>query len=54
MLYGAQVQTRPPRFRITVNDRRLITRDYGYYVENRLREELGLEGCPVIVDFIAR
>jgi len=54
MLYAAQVQTRPPRFRITVNDRRLITRDYGYYVENRLREELGLDGCPVIVDFVAR
>ncbi len=54
LLYGAQVQTRPPRFRITVNDRRLITRDYAYYIENRLREAADLEGCPVIVDFVAR
>ncbi len=54
MVYGAQVQTRPPRFRVTVNDRRLITRDYAYYVENRLREASGLEGCPVILDFVAR
>ena len=34
MLYGAQVQTRPPRFRLTVNDRALVTRDYAYYLEN--------------------
>ena len=54
MVYGAQVQTRPPRFRVTVNDRRLITRDYAYFVENRLREAAGLEGCPVILDFVAR
>ena len=54
LLYEAQVQTRPPRFRITVNDRRLITRDYGYYIENRLREAADLDGCPVIVDFVAR
>jgi GTP-binding protein len=54
LLYGAQVQTRPPRFRITVNDRRLITADYAYYLENRIREATDLESCPVIVDFIAR
>ena len=54
ILYGAQVQTRPPRFRITINDRKLITRDYAYYLENRLREAAGLEGCPVVVDLIAR
>ena len=54
ILYGAQVQTRPPRFRITINDRKLITRDSAYYLENRLREAAGLEGCPVVVDLIAR
>jgi GTPase len=54
LLYGAQVQTRPPRFRVTVNDRRLVTADYAYYLENRIREATGLEGCPVIIDFIAR
>jgi GTP-binding protein len=54
LLYGAQVATRPPRFRFTVNDPGLITRDYGYWVENQLRERFGLEGTPVTIDFRAR
>jgi GTPase len=54
LLYGTQVSTRPPRFRFTVNDRRLVTRDYGYWVENQLRERLGLEGVPVSIDFVNR
>jgi GTP-binding protein len=54
LLYGAQVETRPPRFRFTVNDRRLITRDYGYWVENQLRDEFELEGVPVTIDFVPR
>ena len=54
LLYGAQVATRPPRFRFTVNDPGLVTRDYGYWVENRLRDRLGLEGVPVVVDFRRR
>jgi GTPase len=54
LLYGAQVETRPPRFRVTVNDPGLVTRDYGYWVENQLRERFGLEGVPVVVDFRKR
>jgi len=54
LLYGAQVGTRPPRFRFTINDRRLITRDYGYWVENQLRERFELEGVPVTIDFVPR
>jgi GTP-binding protein len=54
LLYGAQVQTRPPRFRIHVNDPGLVTRDYGYWVENRLRDRFGLEGVPVSIDFVRR
>ncbi len=42
LLYGTQVSVRPPRFRIFVNDPGLMTRDYGYWVENRLRERLEL------------
>ena len=41
----------PPRFAVEVNDRRLVTRDFGFYVENRLRSEFGLEGVPLIIDF---
>jgi GTPase len=54
LLYGAQVESRPPRFRFTVNDPSLVTRDYGYWVENQLRERFGLEGVPVTIDFRPR
>jgi GTP-binding protein len=54
LLYGTQVSTRPPRFRFFVNDPGLITRDYGYWVENRLRDRFELEGVPVIIDFVRR
>jgi GTP-binding protein len=54
MLYGAQVESRPPRFRITVNDPSLVTRDYGYWVENQLRERFELDGVPVTIDFRPR
>jgi GTP-binding protein len=54
LLYGAQVATRPPRFRFTVNDTRLVSRDYGYWVENELRERYALEGVPVTIDFRPR
>jgi predicted GTPase len=37
-----------------VNDPSLVTRDYGYFVENALRERFDLEGVPVIIDFVRR
>jgi GTP-binding protein len=54
LLYGTQVQTRPPRFRFHVNDPSLVTRDYGYWVENQLRERFDLQGVPVTIDFVLR
>jgi GTP-binding protein len=54
LLYGAQVQTRPPRFRFSVNDTSLVSREYGYWVENELRERFDLEGVPVTIDFRPR
>jgi GTPase len=54
LLYGTQVSARPPRFRVFVNDPGLMTRDYGYWVENRLREHFALAGVPVIIDFVRR
>ncbi len=50
--YAAQVERRPPRFAIQVNDRRLISREWAYHLENRLREEFGFEGIPLIIDFV--
>lgn len=54
LIYGAQIETRPPRFSIQVNSRKLITRDYAYFLENRLRERFGLDGIPVIIDLVER
>ncbi|HEY6054444.1 MAG TPA: ribosome biogenesis GTPase Der, partial [Gaiellaceae bacterium] len=54
LLYGTQVQTRPPRFRFFVNDPGLVTRDYGYWVENELRKRFELQGVPVDIDFVVR
>jgi GTP-binding protein len=52
LYYAAQVGERPPRIAIQVNDRRLITRDWAYYLENRMRETYGLEGVPLVIDFV--
>ena len=54
LLYGTQTTVRPPRFRFFVNDPGLITRDYGFWVENQLRERFELEGVPVAIDFVRR
>jgi GTP-binding protein len=54
LLYMAQIGVRPPRFAIQVNSRTRVTRDYAYFVENRLRERYALEGIPVIIDFNER
>ena len=40
LLYAAQFETSPPRFAIQVNDRGLISRDWGFHLENRLRERM--------------
>ncbi len=52
LMYGAQVSTRPPRFRISCAHAGLVTRDYGYWVENELRRRFQLEGVPVSIDFV--
>jgi GTP-binding protein len=31
-----------------------VTRDYAYFLENRLRERYRMEGVPVIIDFVER
>ena len=54
LLYAAQVTARPPRFRVSVNDPSLVTRDYGYWIENQLRDRFELEGVPVSIDFVRR
>jgi GTP-binding protein len=54
LLFMTQTGERPPRFSIQVNSRARVTRDYAYFIENRLRERYHLEGVPVIIDFVER
>jgi GTPase len=54
LFYMTQIDTRPPRFQIHVNNRNKLTRDYAYFIENRLRERYALEGIPLIIDFVER
>ncbi|MBX5469254.1 MAG: ribosome biogenesis GTPase Der [Thermoleophilaceae bacterium] len=54
MYYMTQYDVAPPRFAIQVNDRGLLTRDYAYFVENRLRDRYGMDGVPLVIDFKGR
>ena len=54
LLYAAQIGTNPPRFAIQVNSRTRVTRDYAYFVENRLRARFGMDGVPLVIDFNER
>lgn len=54
LYYAAQVGRRPPRFAIQVNDRRLINRDWAFHLENRLRDAYGLQGVPLVIDYVPR
>ncbi len=54
LYYAAQVGRRPPRFAFQVNDRRLITRDWAFHLENRLRDAYSLEGVPLVIDYVPR
>jgi GTP-binding protein len=54
LFYMAQTETRPPRFAVQVNSRGRITKEYAYYLENRLRERFRMEGVPLIIDMVER
>jgi GTP-binding protein len=54
LIYMAQIGVRPPRFAVQVNSRARVTREYAYFLENRLRARYGLEGVPLIIDFVER
>jgi GTP-binding protein len=51
LLYMTQYATSPPRFSVQVDDRGRLTRDYGFFLENRLRERYGLQGIPLVIDY---
>ena len=51
LYYMAQFETSPPRFAVQVNNRGRVTRDYAFFLENRLRDRYGLQGVPLVIDF---
>jgi len=54
LLYMTQFEEGPPRFSVQVNDRRIISRNYAYFLENSLRERYGMQGIPLVIDFKGR
>ena len=54
LLYMTQFETRPPRFVVKLSDRARVTRDYAYFLENRLRDRYELAGVPLVIDFQGR
>jgi GTPase len=54
LLYMTQFGTAPPRFSVQVNSRTRVTRDYAYFLENRLRARFGMDGVPLVIDFNER
>ncbi len=54
LIYMTQIGERPPRFAIQVNSRTRVTRDYAYFIENRLRARYAMEGVPLVIDFVER
>jgi len=54
LIYMAQIGERPPRFAIQINSRARVTRDYAYFIENRLRARYAMDGVPLIIDFVER
>ena len=49
--YGTQVGQAPPRFVFFSNNPDLIHFSYQRYIENKLREYFGYEGCPIDIIF---
>ena len=45
--YATQVSSAPPKFVVFCNYPELVHFSYLRYLENRLRESFGFEGCPI-------
>jgi small GTP-binding protein len=52
--YATQVAVRPPTFIFFVNNPHLVHFSYQRYLQNRLREAFGFEGCPIRIKFRAK
>ena len=49
ILFMTQADVKPPRFILFVNDPELMHFSYLRFIENRLREQFGFEGTPLVL-----
>lgn len=54
MYYGAQVDTNPPKFVITVNNPNHFHFSYKRYLENKIRDNFGFQGTPISIEYNGR
>ena len=54
LLYMAQIGDAPAALRDPGQRRQRVTRDYAYFLENRMRARFGMDGVPLIIDFNER
>ncbi len=52
--YGSQVDTNPPKFVISVNNPNHFHFSYKRYLENKIRDNFGFHGTPIIIEFKGR
>jgi GTP-binding protein len=51
ILYGAQVETDPPKFTLFCNYPELIKESYKKFTENQIRETFGFRGVPLVFSY---
>ena len=49
--YTSQTGIKPPKYTFFVNNKNLVHFSYERYLENKLRENIELEGTPIILQF---
>ena len=49
--YGSQTGTKPPKFTLFINDKKLTHFSYQRYLENKIRENFGFEGTSIQFEY---
>ncbi|MBP47988.1 MAG: ribosome biogenesis GTPase Der [Myxococcales bacterium] len=52
--FASQTSTRPPRIRLQVNSDKAVSEHYQRFLVGRLRQEFGLYGTPIRLDFVKK
>ncbi|MDD2871720.1 MAG: ribosome biogenesis GTPase Der, partial [Candidatus Gracilibacteria bacterium] len=52
--YGSQVDVNPPKFSLTVNNPAHFHFSYKRYLENRIRDNFGFFGTPIVIEYKGR